>query len=136
MTRDDKVYKIKENIIKEIEELKRNFENNLKNVAFIDNKFTILKLSALYYIESYVKLDTSFVDKSLNGNYIIDDEAIDILLNMDQIIIKIFSIMDIMNENLGYNDMDNVNNAYYHISEFIIDGFFQNTVVSIFDRLL
>ena len=136
MTRDNKVHKIKENIIKEIEELRLNFEDNLKNVAFTDYKFVILKFSALYYIESYIKSDTSFANKSINGNFIIDDEAIDILLYMDQIIIKIFSIIDIMNENLGYDDINNMNNAYYHISEFIIDEFFQNTVVSIFDRCL
>lgn len=134
MTRDEKIQKIKDKICNEIESYKKFYladGGGFKKVALGDEKLFTLSLATLYYMESYVNLEISFKERYPNGRYILTDETLDILLNMTHIVSSIFTILDMENKS-----DDTVDNIYFHVADFMCDEFFENTVVSIFDRIL
>ena len=134
MTRNEKIQKLKDKMRDEIKLYKKLYlavGGGFKKVALGDEKIFTLSLSTLYYIESYVSLETSFKERYPNGRYILTEETLDILLNMTHIVSSIFTILDMENKS-----DDTVDNIYFHIADFMCDEFFENTVVSICDRIL
>lgn len=134
MTRNEKIQKLKDKMRNEIELYKKLYladGGRFKKVALGDEKIFTLSLSTLYYIESYINSEISFKERYPNGRYILTEETLDILLNMTHIVSSIFTILDMENKS-----DDTVDNIYFHVADLMCDEFFENTVVSIFDRIL
>ena len=134
MTRNEKIQKIKDKMRDEIESYKKLYladGGGFRKVALGDEKMFVLSLSTLYYLESYVNSERSFKEVYPNGEYILTEETLDILLNMTHIVSSIFNVLDM--ENISDDTVDNV---YFHVADFMCDEFFENTVVSICDRIL
>lgn len=135
MTREEKVQKIKEKLLEEIE--KEKLHCLTKDGKFIDadaclTKFITIYLSSLYYIENYVNSNICFKDIYPNGKYILNDETLDILLQPSfDILNKIYCYIDISDSKIN-----SINSSCFHISEFFNDRFFDDIVVSIIDRIL
>ena len=135
MKREKKIKKRKEKLFKEIKEEKLHYLT--EDGKFIDadaclTKYIAIYLSSLYYIENYVNSDICFKDIYPNGNYILNDETLDILLQPSFDILKnIYCYIDISDSKIN-----SINGSCFHISDFFDDHFFDNEVVSNIDRIL
>ena len=135
MTREEKVHKIKEKLLAEIREEKLHYLT--EDGKFLDadaclTKYIVIYLSLLYYIENYVNSDICFKDIYPNGEYILNDETLNILLQPS---------FDILNRirwciDISYPAINSIYSSCFHISEYFNDNFFDNEVIATIDRIL
>ena len=124
--RADKVKKIKERILEEIEKEKNFYISTLKeSFSGIDHNSKMIHL--LNILKEYILRDKSFREYIADRNglvYIISDNTLDMMLTYS------FSLVDNWLANFTENN-DNV----FNLDDFLNDNFFEHHFFSIFEKM-
>lgn len=136
MSREEKLQVLRDKLLNEVTKEKSFYLKKDGNFVNLDpdkeniKEFT-LTLTALYFIEDYAKSDIFLSEKLSNGQFVVDDTSLNIMMQPQfQLLSSIICSLEMNNEK-----EDTVNNIYYHIAEILKhDHFFTSEVITIMDR--